>query len=95
MDARVWNSESDGQHPDADVQRQLWADTDVKLRAMVRRGVRRNITTSPPWETEGIYSMNLTIYKELRAGAGDEYAGMMITAQPTSTFFYGTLMSVC
>ena len=39
--------------------------------------------------------MNLTIYKELRAGVGDEYAGMMITAQPTSTFFYGTLMSVC
>ena len=45
MDARIWKSESDGQHPDADVQRQLWEDTDVKLRAMVKRGVRRNMTS--------------------------------------------------
>ena len=71
MDARVLNSESDGQHPDPDVQRQLWADTDIKLRVMVRRGARRNMATSPPGEAEGIYRMNLTICRELRASVGE------------------------
>ncbi len=45
-DARVWKSESDGQHSDPDVQRQFrveFEDTDVKPRAMVNRDVRRNM----------------------------------------------------
>ena len=71
---RDWNSESDGQHPDPDVQRQLWIDNDVKPRAMVRRGERRNITTSSSEEVEGIYNINLTICRELRGEPwGDEY----------------------
>ena len=74
MDSRIWKSESDGQHPDPDVQRQLWADTDVKLRAMIRRGERRSMTTSSSGEVEGIYSMNLAICREVRGEPwGDEY----------------------
>jgi len=74
LDARIWNSESDGQHPDPDVQRQLRADIDVKLRAIVKRGERRNMTTSPSGEVEGIYRMNPTICRELRGERwGDEY----------------------
>jgi len=74
LDARIWNSESDGQHLDPDVQRQLWADTDVKLRAMVKRGQRRNMATSSSGEVERIYSMNLTICRELRGEPWeDEY----------------------
>ena len=46
-EARVWNSESDGQHSDPYVQRQFPVDredTDVKPRAMVNRDVRRTVT---------------------------------------------------
>jgi len=71
FDARALNSESDGQHPDPDVQRQLWADIDVKLRAIVKRGERRNMTTSLSGEAEGIYRMNPTICRELRSSAGE------------------------
>ena len=66
MDARIWNSELDGQHSDPDVQRQLWADIDAKLRAMVKRGERRNIATGSSGEVEGIYRMNPTICREVR-----------------------------
>jgi len=61
----------DGQHLDPNVQRQFRADTDVKLRAMVRRGERRNMATSSSEEAEGICRMNLAICSELRAGAGE------------------------
>ena len=74
MDARIWKSESDGQHPDPDVQRQLWADIDAKLRAMVKRGERRSMTASWSGEVEGIYRMNPTICREVRGEPwGDEY----------------------
>ena len=52
LDARVWNSEFDGQHADPDVQRQLWVgfeDTNVKLRATVRRDARGNMTVQSVW----------------------------------------------
>ena len=73
------NSESDGQHLDADVQRQFRADTDVKLRAMVRRGVR-NIAAQSVWGVKrfgkfgGIYKVDSTICRKLRAEPWrDEY----------------------
>ena len=66
MDARIWNSESDGQHSDPDVQRQSRADIDVKLRAMVKRGERRSMNVSWSGEVEGIYRMNPTICREVR-----------------------------
>ena len=46
FDARVWNSEVDGQHPDSDVQRQFrvgFEIAEVRPRATARRGVRRNM----------------------------------------------------
>jgi len=64
-DARVWKSESDGQHidTDPDVQRQFrveFENTDVKQRAVTIRDVRRNLTT---WgevvcEVVGFYGMD-------------------------------------
>ena len=66
MDARIWKSESDGQHSDPDVQRQSRADIDVRLRAMVKRGERRNMATGSSGEVEGIYRMNPTICREVR-----------------------------
>jgi len=74
LDARVWNSESDGQHSDPDVQRQFCADTDVKLRAMVRRGVRRNMTAQSIWGVERfddsgrIYKIDFTTCREQSPG---------------------------
>jgi len=57
------------------VQRQLWADIEVKLRAMARRGERRSIATGSSGEVEGTYSMNPTICRELPGECwGDGYA---------------------
>ena len=43
MEARVWNSEFDGQQSDSEVQRQFCVDADVNPRAVVRRKVRRRM----------------------------------------------------
>ena len=43
MEARVWNSESDGQQFDSEVQRQFCVDTEVNPRVVVRRKVRRRM----------------------------------------------------
>ena len=43
MEARVWNSESDGQQSDEEVQRQFCVDADANPRAVVRRKVRRRM----------------------------------------------------
>ncbi len=60
-DARVWNSESGGQQPDPDVQRQFLENTGVKARAMVSRGVRSNMTVRGVLcEVVQIYSMDPT-----------------------------------
>ena len=63
FDARVWNSESGGQHSDPDVQRQFWAGfdaTDVKPSAIVNREeVRKSMTVQSVRGAEvceGLYS---------------------------------------
>lgn len=92
MDARVLNSESDGQHLDPDVQRQLlvgFEDTDGKLRTIARKSVRGNMVVTSAWDVEcfskfdGIYRINPTTIWELRSEPwSDEHPGMTVTVQP-------------